>query len=79
MLLATDGNMMSSGNTHKFYEVAYEHNMRNVLQLQKQIIQVVLNGANLTIVRGEKMPMMLMDLNKVDSALRSGTSKTQVQ
>ena len=30
-LLATDGNMLSSGNTHKFYEVAYEHNMRNVL------------------------------------------------
>ena len=35
-ILATDGNMQSSGNTHKFYEVAYEHNMRNLLQLQKQ-------------------------------------------
>lgn len=78
-LLATDGNMLSSGNTHKFYEVAYEHNMRNVLQLQKQLIQVELNGANLTIVRGEKLPMMLMDLNKVDSALRSGTTRTVVQ
>ena len=78
-LLATDGNMMSSGNTHKFYEVAYEHNMRNVLQLQKQIVQVELNGANLTIVRGEKLPMMLMDLNKVDSALRSGSTRTMVQ
>jgi hypothetical protein len=30
-ILATDGNMLSSGNTHKFYEVAYEHNMRNLL------------------------------------------------
>lgn len=78
-LLALDNNMLSSGNTHKFYEVAYEHNMRNLLQLQKQLIQVELNGANLTIVRGEKIPMMLMDLNKVDSAYRSNTSKTVVQ
>ena len=30
-ILSTDGNMLSSGNTHKFYEVAYQHNMRNLL------------------------------------------------
>jgi len=28
---STGNNMMSSGNTHQFYEVAYEHNMRNLL------------------------------------------------
>jgi hypothetical protein len=63
-IVATDGNMLASGNTHKFYEVAYEHNMRNLLQLQKQVILVELNGANLTILRGEKMPMILLDINR---------------
>ena len=61
---STDGNMLSSGNTHKFYEVAYEHNMRNLLQLQKQYLLVELNGANLTILRGEKIPVILLDVNR---------------
>ena len=76
-IVATDGNMLSSGNTHKFYEVAYEHNMRNLLQLQKQIIEVELNGANLTILRGEKIPMILIDNNKALSILHEGVDALQ--
>lgn len=68
-ILETDGNMMSSGNTHKFYEVAYEHNMRNLLQLQKQEIVCELNGANISIVRGEKIPVLLADIDKMTSLL----------
>ncbi len=70
-ILASDGNMNSSGNTHKFYDVAYEHNMRNLLQLQKQYLLVELNGANLTILRGEKIPIILIDINKADAAIRT--------
>ena len=76
---ATDGNMLSSGNTHKFYEVAYEHNMRNLLQLQKQYLDVELNGANLTIVRGEKIPVVLMDLNKADAVLKKSEYRTELE
>ena len=71
-ILSTGGNMLSSGNTHKFYEVAYQHNMRNLLQLQKQYIVIELNGANLSIVRGEKMPVVLVDHDKTNSYMRSG-------
>ena len=78
-LLANDNNMMSSGNTHKFYEVAYEHNMRNLLQLQKQYLLVELNGANLSIVRGEKMPIVLLDLNRAEQALRTGQARTKIE
>lgn len=77
-ILSTNGNMMSSGNTHKFYEVAYEHNMRNLLQLQKQIVEVELNGPNLAILRGEKIPMMLIDVNRAESAIRAGASRTSL-
>lgn len=71
-IMATNGNMLSSGNTHKFYEVAYQHNMRNLLQLQKQYVICELNGANLSIVRGEKIPVMLMDNDKVSAYIHSG-------
>ena len=76
---STGNNMMSSGNTHQFYEVAYEHNMRNLLQLQKQYLLVELNGANLSIVRGEKMPIVLMDLNKAEQAIRTSQARTKIE
>ena len=39
--IAQNGNnMFSSGNTNKFYDAGYEHNMRNNLQLQKQYTDV---------------------------------------
>lgn len=78
-LEGTGNNMMSSGNTHRFYEVAYEHNMRNLLQLQKQYLLVELNGANLSIVRGEKMPIVLMDLNRAEQAIRTGQARTKIE
>lgn len=71
-ILSTDGNMLSSGNTHPFYEVAYQHNMRNLLQIQKQYVICELNGANLSIVRGEKIPVMMVDHDKATAIMRSG-------
>lgn len=41
--------------------------MRNNLQLQKQYIEVDLMGLNLAIMRGEKIPMMIMDHDKLNS------------
>ena len=51
--------MMASGNTNKFYDAAWEHNMRNNLQLQKQYTEVELKGLNLAIMRGEKIPVII--------------------
>lgn len=68
----TGNNMMSSGNTNKFYDAAFEHNMRNNLQLQKQITEVELLGLNLAIMRGEKIPMMIVDYDRMQSSIRSG-------
>ena len=62
--IATTGtNELTSGNTHKFFEVAYEHNMRNLLQIQKLLVQVELNGANLLLTRGEKVPVLIADID----------------
>ena len=42
LLEANGNNMMSSGNTNRFYEPGFYHNMRNLLQLQKQYTEVEL-------------------------------------
>ncbi len=67
----TGSNMMASGNTNKFYDVGWEHNMRNNLQLQKQYTDVECNGLNLAIMRGEKIPVIIMDHDKMQSTARA--------
>jgi len=53
--------MTASGNTNKFYETAEGHNLLNNKWLQKKMIEVVLNGCNMQIMRGEKIPMIVVD------------------
>lgn len=60
-LRQTGSNAMASGNVNKFYDVGYEHNMKNLLQLEKQYLEVELAGCNLAILRGEKIPVLLVD------------------
>jgi hypothetical protein len=72
MLEANGNNMMSSGNNNRFYDPAFYHNMRNVLQLEKQYTEVELLGCNLAIMRGEKIPALILDHDKVQSVARSG-------
>lgn len=52
---------MASGNVNRFYEVGYEHNKKNLVQLEKQFLQVELAGCNVAIMRGEKIPVLLID------------------
>lgn len=54
-------NMLSSGNTHKFYDIAPDHNDLNNSQLRKKMIQLTINGKNFQIMRGEKIPVLLTD------------------
>lgn len=71
---ATGGNMYSSGNTNRFYDAAYEHNMRNNLQLQKQILAVECQGLNLAVMRGEKIPVLIMDNDRLQASARIGNA-----
>lgn len=70
----TGGNMMASGNVNKFYDAGWEHNMRNNLQLQKQYLEVECQGLNLAVMRGEKIPAMILDNDKLNSSIRYGES-----
>lgn len=54
-------NTLASGNTNKFYETGEEHNRLNNEWLKKKVIKVTLNGLNMQVMRGEKIPMMILD------------------
>ena len=60
-ILNSGNNMLASGNTNKFYETADGHNLLCNMWLKKKTIFVTLNGCNLQIMRGEKIPMLLRD------------------
>lgn len=71
-LRLTGGNRYNSGNVNRFYYVGFEHNVINNLQLQKQILEVELQGCNLAIMRGEKLPVLIMDYDRVSAIARAG-------
>ena len=77
IIAETGSNDMASGNVNKFFDVAYEHNRINNLQLQKKLVKVILNGANFTVMRGEKIPTLFLDNNKLTTLM--GTEKIDPQ
>lgn len=60
-IIETGSNMFASGNTNKFYETAEGHNYLCNMWLKKKTINVTLNGCNMQIMRGEKIPALLRD------------------
>ena len=78
MMKQTGNNMYSSGNTNRFYDAGWEHNMRNNLQLQKQYLEVELSGLNLGVMRGEKIPVIILDHDKVQSSARANNYASNI-
>lgn len=50
-----------SGNIDKMTDIAYYHNKINNEELEKQYIEVELKGINLSISRGERIPMWIFE------------------
>ena len=69
VIAETGSNEMSTGNVNKFYDAGYEHNKINNMQLLKKLVKIKLNGANFAMMRGEKIPVMLIDNNKLTGML----------
>lgn len=76
-MLNSKSNMRASGNINKFYEVGYNHNLLNNTQLKKKQLNLTLNGCNLQIMRGEKIPTLIYD-NKDGANLIGITANTAI-
>lgn len=63
LLLATGSNDQSSGNFPRTYFQAERHNYINNMQLKKQNIILQCDGVNLGVMRGEYVPVLLLDIN----------------
>jgi len=68
-------NLNVSGNFSKEYIIAPEHNQINLAELDKQLVIITTYGANLGIVRGEKVPCFLY--NRSNEKWVSETRNTQ--
>jgi len=59
--LSMNDNSMASGNVYKMYKVAEYHNYINLRELDKQYMTVWMRGMNLSIIRGDKIPVLLYE------------------
>ena len=51
----------AGGGVSKFWYLGAVHNLLNNAQLEKLYVEVKLRGCNLSILRGEKVPMLIID------------------
>lgn len=68
-------NLRVSGNFSKEYVIAPEHNRINLAELDKQLVILTTYGANLGLMRGEKVPCFLY--NRSNEKWVSETRNTQ--
>lgn len=77
-ILESGNNMLASGNTNKFYETAEGHNMMCNMWLKKKTVHVTLNGCNMQMMRGEKIPMLLRDNFNPATSLALGKDENKM-
>ena len=75
----TGNNLSSSGNVSLSYYVAEEHNMLNNMQLKKQYIEVTTFGANLSVMKGEKIPMLVVKKDPLNVVLGNKNSDNEAE
>lgn len=60
-------NLQWDGNHHKNYQLARAQNLINNKELDKLNLHIEVNGNNLNIIRGDKMPVLLIKTDAVEN------------
>ena len=58
-----------NGNHHKNYLRAYSHNVINMRELDKLNVEISVQGTNLNIMKGDKLPIVLIKKDVVENRL----------
>jgi hypothetical protein len=58
-----------NGNHHKNYLRAYSHNTINLKELEKLNVEISVQGVNLNILKGDKVPIVLIKNDRVENKL----------
>jgi hypothetical protein len=64
-----DDNTKWTGNQHRNYMRAKAHNIINKVELEKLIIEIEVQGTNLNIIKGDKVPIVLLKKDRVEALL----------
>lgn len=75
---STGTNELASGNLAASYAVAFDHNLLNNMQLEKQYVEITCQGNNQGIMRGEKVPCFLIDYSILENATSGKNPSTQI-
>jgi hypothetical protein len=62
-----DDNLQWDGNHHKNYQVAKVQNLINNKELDKLNLHIEVNGNNFNVIRGDKIPVVLIKTDAVDN------------
>jgi hypothetical protein len=62
-----DDNLQWDGNHHKNYQVAKVQNLINNKEIDKLNLHVEVNGNNFNVIRGDKMPVILIKTDAVEN------------
>jgi len=60
-------NLQWDGNHHKNYQLARVQNLINNKELEKLNLHIEVNGNNLNVIRGDKMPVLLIKTDPVEN------------
>jgi len=58
-----------TGNQHKNYLRAQIHNCINRVELEKLNVEISIQGTNLNVIRGDKVPVVIMGLDSVENMM----------
>ena len=64
-----------SGNVHKNYNRAPYHNIQNINELNKMYLEVVCEGLNLQIIKGERIPVIIGFTNTFENEMYNGSTE----
>lgn len=65
-----------NGNHHKNYMRAQIHNLINLAELEKLNVEIEVQGTNLNIIRGDKVPIVLIKKDRIEGMLVSSDFNT---
>lgn len=64
-----------SGNVHKNFNRAPYHNSQNIAELNKMYLKVTCEGLNLQIMKGERIPVLLIFDNTIDNMIYNASTE----
>ena len=65
-----------SGNVHKNYNRAPYHNRQNLAELNKMYVEVLCDGLNLQIMKGERIPVIIGFTNSFENDMYNNATET---